>query len=156
MMNSITVYDIHILETPIGKMIATANQEAIVSLSFIDKTLKVASKNPLLIRLEKELQEYFQNKRIAFTLPLNPAGTIFQKNVWDTLLTIPYGATLSYANEAKRLGNPKAIRAVANANGKNPIAILIPCHRVISTDGSLGGYNGGIEKKEFLLALEKQ
>lgn len=145
------------IETPLGIMIATADENAIISLDFSDEAVNVQnSDHPLLLRLEKELSEYFARKRNHFTLPLNPSGTTFQKEVWKTLLTIPYGTTISYASEAKRFGNPKATRAVANANGRNPIAILIPCHRVIASDGTLGGYSGGIEKKEFLLALESE
>ncbi len=145
------------IETPIGTIIATADENAITSLDFFDEPIQLQnSDHPLLIRLEAELSEYFAGERDRFTLPLNPAGTPFQKQVWETLLTIPYGTTISYASEAERFGNPKAIRAVANANGRNPIAILIPCHRVIATGGGLGGYSGGIEKKEFLLRLERK
>lgn len=142
-----------LITTPLGKMIATADEHAITSLDF-GNTSAQNSDHPLLLRLEKELFEYFVGKRKTFTLPLNPHGTPFQKQVWETLLTIPYGETISYTHEAKQFGNPKAVRAVASANGRNPIAILIPCHRVIASDGGLGGYSGGIEKKEFLLALE--
>lgn len=137
-------------------MIAKTDGEAITSLDFTDDvSMSDNSDHPLLHQLEKELGEYFVEKRTSFSLPLNPTGTPFQKSVWATLLTIPYAQTISYAEEAKRFGNPKATRAVANANGRNPIAILIPCHRVIASGGGLGGYSGGIEKKEFLLKLEK-
>lgn len=157
MMQSNTDYFIRIIDTPIGKMIASANEKAIVSLDFTDATEEsTSSENPLLIRLETELHEYFEGKRRTFTLPLSPAGTMFQKGIWKTLCTIPYGETISYAAEAKIFGNPKAIRAVANANGRNPIAILIPCHRVIATGGRIGGYTGGVWRKEFLLGLEKE
>ncbi|KFN38748.1 MAG: cysteine methyltransferase [Sulfuricurvum sp. MLSB] len=146
---------IRILHTPIGTMIATADAHGITSLDFTDETLRNAdSEHPLLLRLEEELREYFEGKRKTFTLPLNPRGTPFQKAVWETLRTIPYGETISYAQEAERFGNPKAVRAVANANGRNPIAILIPCHRVIASGGGIGGYSGGIWRKEFLLGLE--
>jgi methylated-DNA-[protein]-cysteine S-methyltransferase len=148
---------IRILHTPIGTMIAAADEHGITSLDFTDETLQSAdSENPLLLRLEEELREYFEGKRKTFTLPLNPQGTPFQKGVWETLRTIPYGETISYAQEAERFGNPKAVRAVASANGRNPIAILIPCHRVIASGGGIGGYSGGIAKKEFLLKLEKK
>jgi O-6-methylguanine DNA methyltransferase len=138
-------------------MIATANEDAIISFDFIEEGKIYQSINapsPLLLRLEKEVLEYFRGERKEFTIPLSPSGTTFQKEVWDTLLSIPYGTTVSYKTEAKIFGNPKAIRAVANANGKNPISILIPCHRVIASDGSLGGYSGGLDKKKFLLFLE--
>lgn len=151
------MYAIYMIDTPIGTAVATASKDAIVSCDFIDETPPIIlSEHPLLLRLEKELNEYFEGNRREFTLPLAPQGTLFQKEVWQTLLSIPYGRTLSYAEEAKRFGNPKAIRAVANANGKNPISILIPCHRVIATGGGLGGYSGGLWRKEFLLKLENK
>jgi len=144
--------------TPIGKMTAVADESAIVYLDFLSDNETPETKNPnhpLLIRLENELGEYFAKKRELFTLPISPSGTIFQKCVWKTLLKIPYGSTISYAVEAKMLGNPKAIRAVANANSKNPISIIIPCHRVIASSGKIGGYSGGLWRKEFLLSLER-
>lgn len=148
---------IRLIHTPIGKMIATADENAITSLDFTNESELIQnSDTPLLLQLEKELHEYFAGKRKVFTLPLSVQGTPFQKQVWETLLTIPYGTTISYAQEAEIFGNPKAVRAVANANGRNPIAILIPCHRVIASGGGLGGYSGGIDKKEFLLELEQK
>lgn len=145
-----------LIATPIGNMIATADEHGITSLDFTNETfLAVLSEHPLLLRLEEELNDYFAGNRRTFTLPLNPHGTPFQKKVWETLRTIPYGETLSYAAEAERFGNPKAVRAVASANARNPIAILIPCHRVIASGGGIGGYSGGIWRKEFLLKLEK-
>ncbi|EQB40015.1 hypothetical protein M947_03045 [Sulfurimonas hongkongensis] len=148
-----------IITTPIGNMIATADDGAITSFDFVKdgevfQMINVSS--PLLLRLEEEIFEYFAGERKEFTLPLSPSGTEFQKGVWKTLLDIPYGETISYATEAKKFGNPKAIRAVANANGKNPISILIPCHRVIASDGGMGGYSGGLDKKKFLLSLESE
>lgn len=138
-------------------MIAVADENALIHLDFTDeKTQDECSDHPLLLQLERELNEYFCKKRQTFTLPLSPSGTEFQKGVWNTLLKIPYGKTVSYAKEAQMLGSPKAVRAVANANGKNPIAILIPCHRVISSNGSIGGYTGGVWRKEFLLSLENR
>lgn len=138
-------------------MIAATDGDAIISLDFADEGVDIPnSDHPLLLRLEKELGEYFAGKRRTFDLPIAPRGTPFQLAVWETLRTIPYGETISYAQEAERFGNPKAVRAVANANGRNPISILIPCHRVIATGGGLGGYSGGEEKKAFLLALERQ
>jgi methylated-DNA-[protein]-cysteine S-methyltransferase len=139
-------------------MTAMANESAIISFDFIEdiKTYQTTNAlHPLLLKLEKEVFEYFEGKREEFTLPLSPVGTEFQKGVWNTLLSIPYGATISYAQEAEMFGNPKAARAVASANGKNPISILIPCHRVISSNGSIGGYTGGVWRKEFLLSLER-
>lgn len=148
---------IRLIHTPIGKMIAAADENAITSLDFTNESELIQnSDTPLLLQLEKELHEYFAGKRKVFTLPLSVQGTPFQKQVWETLLTIPYGTTISYAQEAEIFGNPKAVRAVANANGRNPIAILIPCHRVIASGGGLGGYSGGIDKKELLLELEQK
>jgi len=136
-------------------LIAAADADAVTSLDFADDDMQdECSEYSLLLQLERELNEYFSKERRSFSVPLSPSGTEFQKGVWNTLLKIPYGRKVSYADEAKMFGNPKAIRAVANANGKNPIAILIPCHRVISSDGSIGGYTGGIWRKEFLLSLE--
>lgn len=145
------------ISTPIGRLLAVADENAVICLDFADDDMQDEhSESPLLLKLEDELNEYFALKRKEFTLPLSPDGTEFQKGVWDTLLKIPYGSTVSYAEEAKMLGSPKAVRAVANANGKNPIAILIPCHRVISSNGTLGGYTGGVWRKEFLLSLENR
>lgn len=155
-MQSNTLYNTCIIDSPIGKIIATADEVGITSVDFLDDTTHIQnSDHPLLLRLEEELHEYFAGKRRFFTLPLSPNGTAFQQGVWEILRTIPYGETISYAAEAKLFGNPKAVRAVANANGRNPIAILIPCHRVIETGGGFGGYSGGLLRKEFLLALEK-
>jgi len=113
------------------------------------------SANPLIRATCIQLDEYFAGKRRIFELPLSPEGTPFQQTVWKRLQEIPYGQTISYAQLAKAVGNPKACRAVGSANGKNPIPIIIPCHRVIASDGSLGGFSSGLENKIQLLALEK-
>jgi methylated-DNA-[protein]-cysteine S-methyltransferase len=110
--------------------------------------------SPLLSRAAVELEEYFSGRRRNFDLPLNPRGTDFQRKVWTALRAIPYGETRSYAQIAMAAGNPKACRAVGMANNKNPIGIIIPCHRVIGSNGSLVGYAGGLERKRFLLDLE--
>ena len=102
----------------------------------------------------KQLTEYFEGKRKVFDVPLNLKGTEFQLAVWNELLRIPYGHTVSYAEIAHRIGRPSAIRAVGAANGANPIPVIVPCHRVIGSNGSLTGYGGGIERKQWLLALE--
>lgn len=104
---------------------------------------------------QKQLDEYFHRARRDFDLPLLFVGTDFQKQVWSELLNIPYGTTISYGEMARRLGMPKAVRALANANGANALSIIVPCHRVIGSDGSLTGYGGGLERKRFLLDLEK-
>jgi methylated-DNA-[protein]-cysteine S-methyltransferase len=103
----------------------------------------------------RQLEEYFAGERREFSLTLEPAGTDFQRRVWQALRGIPYGATMSYGELARRIGNPRAVRAVGLANGANPISIIVPCHRVIGADGSLTGYGGGLERKRFLLALER-
>jgi len=149
---------VRIIMTPIGKMIAEVNGDALTYLDFTDEAEVEdgSSNHPLLVKIETELAEYFAKKRRIFTIPLSPSGTAFQEGVWATLCAIPYGATISYADEAKSFGNPRATRAVANANSKNPISILIPCHRVISSNGSIGGYSGGLWRQEFLLSLERE
>lgn len=101
-----------------------------------------------------QLSAYFKGTLTAFDLPMRPAGTDFQRRVWHALTEIPYGETISYAELARRVGNPKACRAVGLANGRNPIAVIVPCHRVIAADGTIGGYGGGLERKEWLLQME--
>ncbi len=143
-----------IIKTPLGNMLALCDGKAVVSLDFTDEVAEAKSDDKILLRLQSELEEYFDGKRREFTVPLAPVGTPFQTDVWQTLQKIPYGKKVSYADEARMLGRPSAVRAVANANGKNPIAILIPCHRVVASSGGIGGYSGGIWRKEFLLLLE--
>ncbi|MGI9324573.1 MAG: methylated-DNA--[protein]-cysteine S-methyltransferase [Pseudomonadales bacterium] len=105
---------------------------------------------------QTQLSEYFEGSRRTFDLTLDPAGTAFQQAVWQALLTIPYGETRSYLEVAKAVGKPKAVRAVGSANGRNPLPIVVPCHRVIGSDGSLTGFGGGLENKKLLLALEQR
>ncbi len=165
------IIDLKRIETPIGTMIACADENGICMLEFndrksLEKELNEISKktqanilqgeNKHFKTLEKELSEYFEGKREEFTVPLSPVGTDFQKSVWEILRTIPYAVTRSYLEQAKLLGNPKATRAVANANGLNKISILIPCHRVVGSDGKLTGYGGGIWRKHYLLDLERR
>ena len=110
----------------------------------------------VLLATINQLNEYFEGQRQVFDVPINIlTGTPFQQKVWQALLKIPYGQTISYAQLAGQVGNPKGFRACANANGKNPISLIIPCHRVIASDGSLGGYTGGLDIKQTLLAIEK-
>lgn len=164
------VVDLKRIETPLGTMIACADENGICMLEFSDRKalpteLKEISKhfnaniiqgeNPHFKILEQELVEYFAGKRQIFTVPLSFVGTEFQKKVWEVLRGIPYGTTRSYQQQANILGNPKAVRAVANANGLNKISIIIPCHRVIGTNGTLTGYGGGIWRKQKLLELEQ-
>ena len=149
--------------TPIGTAKITGDNNGIQTITFITDNLDEG--NLITIGLEDEnpeclracvlhLKEYFQGKRTSFNLLLNPQGTKFQKLVWKGLSTIPYGKTISYLAQSKKIGDIKAVRAVAAANGKNPISIIIPCHRVIGSDGSLTGYAGGVWRKKWLLDFE--
>ena len=113
-----------------------------------------APQHPILVQAERELREYFAGERRSFSVPLDASGTAFQKKAWAVLLTIPYGETRSYGQLAAQVGNPKASRAVGAANGRNPISIIVPCHRAIASDGALTGFAGGLEAKRHLLALE--
>jgi len=144
-----------IIESPLGFTKIIGNIDGIASITVLNTEEKITDIIP--IELEDcvtQLNEYLDGKRKQFDLKLNPQGTDFQKTVWDALLTIPYGKTTSYLQLSKQLGNVKAIRAVANANGKNPLWIVIPCHRVIGSDGRLTGYAGGLHRKQWLLEHE--
>ncbi|NDP27531.1 MAG: methylated-DNA--[protein]-cysteine S-methyltransferase [Flavobacterium sp.] len=142
------------IKTPLGiaKIIGDKNGISIISIS--DEG-EVSIKIPTILEdAISQLNEYFDGKRTDFTFKLNPSGTEFQQKVWNGLLAIPFGKTMSYLELSKKLGDLKAIRAVASANGKNPLWIVIPCHRVIGTDGSLTGYAGGLWRKKWLLEHE--
>ena len=146
-------------KTPIGIAKITGDKNGIQSISVLDND--AISEDFLKQEIPEclqdcvtQLEEYFNGKRASFNLTVNPKGTDFQKKVWKALLNIPYGKTRSYLEQSKALGDVKAIRAVASANGKNPLWIVIPCHRVIGSDGSLTGYAGGIWRKKWLLAHE--
>lgn len=143
-----------LIDSPIGPLTLQGSETALTGLRFGDARTDLPS-CPLLEQAAAELAEYFAGIRRTFTLPLSPAGTAFQRAVWQALETIPYGETVSYRDIALRIGNPKACRAVGMANNRNPIPILIPCHRVVGADGSLTGYAGGLDAKEQLLKLEK-
>jgi len=148
-------YDRAYVETPIGTAEIVGDNFGIVSISVIDDKISASENIPeSLMDCAMQLREYFEGSRTAFTLNLNPKGTDFQKKVWEALLTIPFGTTTTYLKQTMTLGNEKAIRAVAAANGKNPIWIIIPCHRVIGTNGSLTGYAGGLWRKKWLLEHE--
>jgi AraC family transcriptional regulator of adaptative response/methylated-DNA-[protein]-cysteine methyltransferase len=157
--------------SPVGTLYLGANEKGIVFIEFkndnkfdeqqskLKKRLKEEfseNESPLIKELKKQLDGYFAGKRKSFDLPLQITGTNFQKSVWNQLLTIPPGETRSYKQQAENIGNPKAVRAVANANGDNLISIVIPCHRVIGSDGSLTGYGGGLENKKWLLEHENK
>lgn len=146
------------LETIVGQVYIIADEDAIVEIQFAQehKSLGDAKQQetPLLHEAKRQLEEYFAGQRASFSLPLNPQGTEFQKKVWQQLEAIPYGEIRSYGQIAAAVGNPKACRAVGGANHNNPIAIVIPCHRVIGANGKLTGYGGGLDIKEKLLKLE--
>lgn len=158
------------IESPVGPLIAGATSDAVALLEFSDvKILEgqlealrhrftasiMPGSNHWLTQLRRQLAEYFASQRRDFALPLQFPGTPFQEKVWSMLLQIPYGETWSYLDVAHRIGDPKATRAVGTANGSNPIAIVIPCHRVVNASGELGGYGGGLWRKRILLDLEK-
>ncbi len=153
-MKNIFYYD-----TKIGRISIEENGTAITKINFINEELKdkMVKKNEteLLKAAIMQLEEYFEGKRYFFDLPLDPTGTEFQKKVWGALKEIPFGETKSYGEIAKIIGNEKASRAVGMANNKNPIPIIIPCHRVIGANGKLVGYAGGLGIKEMLLNIEK-
>ena len=146
-------------KTPIGTAEIVGNKDGILSISVLDgdfsTPLEVTRDIPeSLQNCVTQLDEYFKGERTEFDLKLNPQGTTFQQSVWKELNNIPFGKTRTYMEQTKKIGDPKAIRAVASANGKNPIWIVIPCHRVIGADGSLTGYAGGIWRKKWLLEHE--
>ena len=144
-----------VFDTPVGPMALEGTEEGLTALYLPNCPMEPAGKeNPLLTRGRKELLEYFEGKRQTFDLPLNPQGTPFQRKVWSALSDIPYGQAITYGELARRVGCPKGSRAVGQANHRNPLPILLPCHRVVGTGGTLTGYGGGLELKEWLLRLE--
>jgi AraC family transcriptional regulator of adaptative response/methylated-DNA-[protein]-cysteine methyltransferase len=165
-----TVVHLARLRTPLGPMLAGATEDALCLLEFADRTMLetqlrrirerldavlVPGRNEIIERADRELAAYFAGEIRDFTVPLRPTGTPFQERAWVELRAIPYGETRSYGEQARRMGRPTAVRAVAQANGDNRIAIIIPCHRVIGADGKLTGYGGGLWRKKRLLELER-
>ncbi|GHT61369.1 hypothetical protein AGMMS50239_12150 [Bacteroidia bacterium] len=163
--------DLKKIDSPVGLLNVAATADGICWLDFADKptadkrlesfakTLKatiIPNDNVHINELETQLKEYFEGKRKEFTVKLSINGTPFQKEVWAALQEIPYGVTRSYKEQSTAIGMPKAVRAVANANGMNPISIVVPCHRVIGSNGQLTGYGGGLWRKKFLLELEAE
>jgi len=143
-----------IIETSIGLIKLVAEDDAIIEIIFNAEGNVTASESPIINQCIKELEEYFDGERTSFDVPIKITGTEFQNKVWTELTKIPYGQTISYSELATRLGDIKTIRAAASANGKNKLPIIVPCHRVIGKDGSLVGFSGGLDKKEWLLKLE--
>ena len=151
-----------VMNSPVGKIEIIEENEKIVELNIYNEEKNEKKNNiiekdtKLLLEVEKQLKEYFEGKRIKFEIPLNPKGTEFMKKVWKELLKIPYGETRTYKEIAEKIGNSKASRAVGMANNKNPIPIIIPCHRVIGSNNKLVGYALGLDMKQYLLDLERK
>ncbi len=156
--------DIHYYKkigSPVGPLILIASQTALLTLNwghdlpelYLNR-IESGKNNSILSATVNQLEEYFSGKRMTFDIPLDSKGTEFQKRVWQQLLKIPYGQTITYGEQARRLGQPKSARAVGAANGKNPIGIIVPCHRVIGASGCLTGFAGGLDIKRKLLILE--
>lgn len=151
------------LDSPVGQLKLVAHETALVAVLWENENpnrVRLAAlvedrQHPILLKTAQQLNEYFAGKRQQFDLPLDFEGTAFQQQVWRALLTIPFGETRSYKQIAEQIGNVKAVRAVGAANGKNPISIIAPCHRVVGANGKLVGFAGGLENKEILLKIEK-
>ena len=150
------------MSSPIGPIYIVADEKHLQAITFsrnwesVHKKMKAieCKSNAIIDQTEMQLQEYFAKERTEFNVPITFNGTPFQEQSWRALLTIPYGETRSYAEQAQIIGKAKAVRAVGSANGQNPIAIVVPCHRVIAKSGKLSGFAGGLEKKKYLLDLE--
>ena len=151
------------MDSPVGRLKLVASDKGLAAVLWENDSprrvpltdLKEDANHPVLRKAEQQLREYFAGKRRSFSLPLDMQGTPFQKDVWQALLDIPFGETRSYGELARLLGRPSASRAVGAANGRNPLSIVVPCHRVIGTSGKLTGFAGGIETKAHLLDLER-
>lgn len=146
---------IEYLNSPIGWIKITADDSTLQGVTFVDEKNKQPNPNKITDECGVQLSEYFTGDRKVFDIPLCQEGTSFQKNVWQKLLSIPFGHLASYGDIAKKMNHPKAVRAVGAANGKNPISIIVPCHRVIGSNGTLTGYAGGIKRKQWLLDHEQ-
>ncbi len=152
-----------IINSPVGQLKLVASDKGLVAILWENDpprrvrldSLVANNHHPILFETERQLSEYFAGKRRNFSIALDMRGTTFQKNVWEALLAIPFGETRSYGQLAKQLGNPRATRAVGAANGKNPLSIVVPCHRVIGSSGKLTGFAGGLDTKAHLLNLER-
>jgi methylated-DNA-[protein]-cysteine S-methyltransferase len=151
------------IKSPVGKLKLVASDKGLVAILWERDSphrvrlsdLVANARHPVLLETERQLGEYFAGKRKTFSVDLDMRGTDFQRNVWEALLAIPFGETRSYGQLAKQLGNPRASRAVGAANGRNPVSIIVPCHRVIGSSGKLTGFAGGLDVKAHLLKLER-
>ncbi len=152
------------VESPVGTLKLVAGEKGLVAILWenddprrvILTDLVDDERQPLLVETERQLKEYFQGRRRRFSIPLDMRGTPFQKTVWEVLVTIPFGETRSYGQVAKQLGRPNAMRAVGVASGKNPISIVVPCHRMVGSSGRLTGFAGGLKAKAYLLEIESR
>lgn len=150
------------MQSPVGKLKLVASEKGLVAILWENDDprlvalddLRENDRQPILVETERQLKEYFEGKRQRFSIPLDMRGTPFQKSVWEGLLAIPFGETRSYGQLAKQLGRPNAMRAVGAASGRNPISIVVPCHRVVGSSGKLTGFAGGLEAKAHLLEIE--
>lgn len=164
MKTTTSTYFYKTMPSPVGELKLVASDQGLAAVLWENDdpkrvrlgTLQEDKKHPVLLEAERQLSSYFAGKLEKFSLKLDPVGTDFQRQVWEALLTIPFGETRSYAQIAQQVGSPKAVRAVGAANGKNPISIIAPCHRVIGSNGKLTGFAGGMEAKAFLLGLESR
>ena len=154
-----TVRNTLVMSSPVGKLTLVASSKGLVAIDVRNNakqvvTAKDSSAQAILTKTKKQLEQYFAGKRTSFDVALDLVGTEFQVQAWRALRRIPFGKTISYGQQASNIKKPKAFRAVGSANGKNPIPIIVPCHRVVASDGSLGGYSLGLKMKKQLLALE--
>ena len=154
-----TVRNTLVMSSPVGKLTLVASSKGLVAIDVRNNakqvvTAKDASAQSILLKTKKQLEQYFAGKRTSFDVALDLVGTEFQVKAWRALCRIPFGKTITYGQQASNIKKPKAFRAVGSANGKNPIPIIVPCHRVVASDGSLGGYSLGLKMKKQLLALE--
>ena len=151
-----------IMKTELGDLTLVANESELIGIYFekhrhmpkMQKTWTLNPRHPVLLQAEKQLKEYFAGKRDTFSIPMNFAGTDFQKKIWKEIAQIPFGKTISYGELARKAGKPKAIRAAGAATGRNPVSIIVPCHRVLGKNNAITGYAGGLDRKRHLLALE--
>lgn len=163
-MSAMQRYAGKIIDSPVGRLTLVASEQGLVAILWEkDNPRRVplgevveSDDHPVLLETERQLQEYFAGRLREFALPLHFRGTEFQRRVWSALLTIPYGQTRSYAQIAQQIGCPAAVRAVGAANGRNPLSIIAPCHRVVGSNGKLTGFAGGLEAKARLLSLERE
>lgn len=155
-------YSYTYMNSPVGRLTLIGSDKGLAAVLWENdrpnrvhaKAIRENDEEPVLVETKRQLQEYFEGKRDSFSIPLDMIGTGFQKQVWQALTTIPYGETRSYKQIAGQIGNLAAIRAVGAANGRNPVSIIVPCHRVIGSSGSLTGFAGGLQAKAYLLTLE--